>query len=154
MASSFSLDVSKWVEKAKGRADKVVRSVCLDLHTQIVMKSPVGNPDKWKRPVKGYVGGRFRNNWFPGVGTRPTATTEQRDPSGNASIARMGALLPGIHAGDVVYTANNLPYAMRLELGPPSPWSKQAPQGMVRVTVENYPGIVANAVAAAKSEKP
>jgi hypothetical protein len=150
MASSFSLDVSKWVEKAKGRADDVVRRVALELHTQIVMKSPVGNPSLWKHPVKGYVGGRFRNNWFPGVGTRSNSTTEQRDASGEGSINRMQLLLPGIHAGDVIFTTNNLPYSMRLETG----WSTQAPVGMVRVTVENYPGIVQQAVAEAKGAKP
>jgi hypothetical protein len=140
MASSFALDVSKWVEKAKGRSDVVVRKVALELHTQIVMKTPV---DK----------GRLINNWFPGIGTRPTASTEAVDKSGGQSNARMSALLPQIGAGQVIYTVNNLPYAYGLEVGDPR-YSQKAPQGMVRVTVENYPGIVQQAVAEAKSEKP
>lgn len=154
MSSSFALDVSKWVEKAKGRSDSVVRRVALELGQQIINKSPVGDPSKWKVPRKGYVGGRFRANWYMGVGVRPTQTNDQRDPGGEASKARIQSLLPSVYSGTVVYITNNLPYAMRLELGPPSPWSKQAPQGMVRTTVENYQGIVADAVAAAKSEKP
>jgi hypothetical protein len=150
MASSFALDVSKWVEKAKGRSDVVVRKVALELHTQIVMKSPVGNPSLWKQPRPGYVGGRFRNNWFPGVGTRSNSTTEQRDATGGQSVGRMQSLLPTIHAGDVIFTTNNLAYSMRLETG----WSTQAPVGMVRVAVENYPGVIEQAVAEAKGAKP
>lgn len=141
MASSFALDVSKWVEKAKGRADEVVRKVAFDMGKQIVDKSPVDT-------------GRFRGNWFMGVDVRPTVSTEDTDKTGEKATARMRLLGPQIFAGSVVYVTNNLPYAMRLELGPPVPWSKKAPQGMVRVTVENYPGVVQQAVAEAKSEKP
>jgi hypothetical protein len=137
MASSFSLDVSKWVEKAKGRADEVVRKVAFDLSAQIVNTSPVRL-------------GRFRGNWFMGVGTRPTVATADVDKDGSKTIARMQSLRPQIFAGSVIYTTNNLPYAMKLETG----YSKQAPLGMVRVTVENYPGVVEQAVAEAKSEKP
>jgi hypothetical protein len=137
MASSFSLDVSKWVDKAKGRADVVVRRVTFDMGAQIVNKSPVDT-------------GRFRGNWFMGVDVRPTVSTADMDKDGSKTVARMQSLSPQIFAGKVVYVTNNLPYAMRLETG----YSKQAPVGMVRVTVENYPGVVEQAVAEAKSEKP
>jgi hypothetical protein len=141
MASSFALDVSKWVEKAKGRADEVVRKVAFDMGAQIVGKSPVDT-------------GRFKGNWFMGVAVRPSVSTADIDKDGTKTIARMESLRPQIFAGSVVYITNNLPYAMRLELGPPTPWSKQAPQGMVRVTVENYPGVIEQAVAEAKGAKP
>jgi hypothetical protein len=141
MASSFALDVSKWVEKAKGRADEVVRKVAFDMGAQIVDKSPVKS-------------GRFKGNWFMGVAVRPSVSTADIDKDGSKTIARMESLRPQIFAGSVVYITNNLPYAMRLELGPPTPWSKQAPQGMVRVTVENYPGVIEQAVAEAKGAKP
>jgi len=36
--------------------------------------------------------------------------------------------------GDIVYLANNLPYAQRLEDG----WSQQAPEGMVKLTVQRF----------------
>jgi hypothetical protein len=137
MVSSFALDVSKWVEKAKGRADGVVRKVAFDMGAQIVDKSPVDT-------------GRFRGNWFMGVDVRPSVSTEDTDKTGEKTTARMKLLGPQIFAGSVVYVANNLAYSMKLETG----YSKKAPQGMVRVTVENYPGVVEQAVAEAKSEKP
>jgi hypothetical protein len=137
MASSFALDVSKWVEKAKGRADEVVRRVAFDLSAQIVLKSPVDT-------------GRFRGNWFMGVAVRPTVSTQDTDKDGSKAIARMRSLSPQIFAGSVIYTTNNLPYAMKLETG----YSKQAPLGMVRVAVENYPGVIEQAVAEAKGAKP
>jgi hypothetical protein len=45
-------------------------------------------------------------------------------------------------AGKVHFLTNNLPYALRLEYG----WSKQAPHGMVGVTVKEYQQIVDKAV--------
>jgi hypothetical protein len=36
--------------------------------------------------------------------------------------------------GEIIYLTNSLPYARRLEYG----WSKQAPAGMVRITVANF----------------
>lgn len=137
MASSFAFDVSKWVEKAKGRSDVVVRKVAFDMGAQIVYKSPVKS-------------GRFRGNWFMGVDVRPTVSTQDTDKDGSKTIARMQTLSPQIFAGAVVYVTNNLPYSLPLERGT----STQAPQGVVRVTVENYPGVVQQAVAEAKSEKP
>jgi hypothetical protein len=47
VAGSFSLDLSRFVEKAKGNADKVVRLTVLHLGKGIVEKSPVGNPELW-----------------------------------------------------------------------------------------------------------
>lgn len=134
---SFALDVSKWVEKAKERGDLVVRKVALDLGTSVVQLSPVKT-------------GRFRANWFPGIGTAPSQTTAEVDTSGGKSIARITGLQTSMFAGQVVYLSNSLAYAQKLESGS----SKQAPMGMVRVTVERFQGIVHDAVAEAKSEKP
>lgn len=45
--ADFSLDIRRWVEKVKGDMDLVVRKIAIDLHTRIVMRSPVGNPELW-----------------------------------------------------------------------------------------------------------
>ena len=42
-------------------------------------------------------------------------------------------------AGDVIYLTNNLPYAVPLEEG----YSKQAPAGMVALTVQDFQSVVA-----------
>jgi len=88
---------------------------------------------------KGYTGGRFRANWQIGVGTMNTTTTEDTDKSGSATLARIKGVADGLKAGQVVVISNSLPYAQRLEVG----WSKQAPQGMVRLTVADLPGLMA-----------
>jgi hypothetical protein len=137
MASSFALDVSKWVEKAKERGDVVLRKVALDIGQSVVQMSPVKT-------------GRFRANWYPGIGTAQLTTTAEVDTTGSKSIARITGLQQSMFAGQVVYLSNSLPYAQKLEGGS----SKQAPLGMVRVTVERFQGIVADAVNEAKSEKP
>lgn len=91
---------------------------------------------KMKAP-KGYVGGRFRGNWQTSVGEPITATIERIDPSGAASTADVIAHMGG--AGKVTYMTNNLPYAERLEY---EGWSKQAPAGMVRVSMARIDSIV------------
>jgi len=44
---SFALDLSKFIEKAQGNAEEVVRKVGIDMLAKVVDRSPVGNPDLW-----------------------------------------------------------------------------------------------------------
>lgn len=44
---SFSLDLSRFVEKAKGNAEQVVQKVAIDLISAVIDRSPVGNPELW-----------------------------------------------------------------------------------------------------------
>ena len=88
---------------------------------------------------KGYTGGRFRANWQIGIGSMDTSTTEDTDAGGSATIARLSAEAQGIKAGQVVFLSNSLPYAQRLEAG----WSKQAPSGLVALTIIDLPGLMA-----------
>lgn len=144
----FALDLSAWVKKAKGNMDGVVRKVVLDLGTRIVMRSPVGDGSHWKSPPPpGYIGGRFRANWQYGEATRPAGTLLAIDPKGNSTVTKLVAGVKPDAAGKIHWLTNNLPYAQRLEYG----WSKrQAPAGMVGITVTEYQTIVRNAVAAVR----
>lgn len=136
---SFALDLSKFAEKTKGKADMIVRKIVLDVGTALVMKSPVGDADYWIRPAPpGYVGGRYRANWQYGFGHYNVGTTEDVDPSGGQTInAIVGKVKPGA-AGHVHYLTNSLPYGPRLEDG----HSRQAPNGMVKLTVLEFNPIV------------
>lgn len=120
--SVFALEISRWVEKAKGNADKVVRQACFLAVQGVVMPSPVDT-------------GRFRANWMFGKGQINTDTSAPPDPSGSATLGRLQAQIGQAVTGDVIYITNSLPYAQRLEMG----WSKQAPAGMVRVTMADLP---------------
>lgn len=89
---------------------------------------------------KGYVGGRFRANWNTSVGAPDETTTDAVDPTGNKAKAGVMANMGG--AGTVTYLCNALPYGERLEF---EGWSKQAPAGMVRISMANVDGMVRDA---------
>lgn len=144
MAGSFSLQLQKFAEKAKANADLVVQKVTLDVARSVIERSPVGNPDTWKSPAPaGYVGGRFRANWMFGVGAVDTTTTEGVDKSGGATLSRLAAAIQATGAGGVTFVSNSLPYGPRLEY---EGWSKQAPAGVVRITVAEFQQYVNQAV--------
>lgn len=90
----------------------------------------------------GYVGGRFRGNWMFSIGAPDSTTTEEVDPSGAKSTARIVAGAIEFKAGDTCYITNSLGYAIPLEFG----HSTQAPGGMVRVTVARFQQIVTEAI--------
>jgi hypothetical protein len=91
---------------------------------------------------KGYVGGRFRGNWMFSIGAPDSTTTEEVDPSGAKSTARIVAGAIEFKAGDTCYITNSLGYAIPLEFG----HSTQAPGGMVRITVARFQQIVLEAI--------
>ncbi|HHA1312060.1 TPA: hypothetical protein ACOEEU_000259 [Enterobacter kobei] len=84
-----------------------------------------------KKP-EGYVGGRFKNNWYVGLDSQPTETNDTPDASGQGSNSRGLAVLEVFRVGQVnsIFFTNNLPYAPALENG----HSNQAPGGMVGLT--------------------
>lgn len=144
--TSFVADLSAFAEKAKGNMDKVVRKVVLDVGTSVVEKSPVGDGKFWKSPPPpGYVGGRFRGNWQYTFNAIPKGQTDTIDPSGSVSIGRISKGLGGkASVSGIHYISNNLPYAKRLEEG----WSyRQAPQGMVMLTVVEFQSLFKKAAA-------
>jgi len=81
---------------------------------------------------EGYVGGRFKNNWYVGFDSQPTESNDTPDASGQGSNSRGLAMLEVFRVGHVssIYFTNNLPYAAALENG----HSSQAPGGMVGLT--------------------
>jgi hypothetical protein len=118
--STFKLDISKFIDKTSKTADAQVRKICLDLVTGIVLKTPVDT-------------GRARANWFTSIGNPTDNITESTDASGSSTIAgSLGAISKA--PGNVLWITNNLPYIYRLEF---EGWSRQAPAGMVRVTVND-----------------
>lgn len=133
-AKSFALQIrQEWADKVDD-LEEATALIGLTAFRLIVQKSPVGNPSLWKKPVKGYVGGRFKGNWNSSIGEPDFTTTETVDPSGEATIARASAVLSGYGASDgfkPINISNGLPYAVRLEDG----YSGQAPGGMVALTI-------------------
>ncbi|QAY87223.1 hypothetical protein [Pseudomonas arsenicoxydans] len=91
---------------------------------------------------KDYVGGRFRGNWQFSIDTPADGVLDQIDPSGNVSVAVLRTQVQSLSIGQTAYLVNNLPYAVPLEYG----HSKQAPGGMVRITLARFQQIVDEAI--------
>lgn len=143
-ANSFSLDISRFVAKAKGNSRAVVRKVVLDVGTSMTIKTPVGDPTSWASPApEGYVGGRARGAWQYAKGAPETKEPGTIDESGQASLRRIAA---GVASGDAAaahYVTNSVPYIRPLEY---EGQSKQAPEGMVRLTILEFSRFVDRAV--------
>lgn len=123
--NKFTVDVSAWVEKAKGKADIVLRKSAIDLFSRVIRRSPVDT-------------GRFRNNWNVSIGAPASGITLEVDPSGSAALVKINETVADAKMGDTIFLVNALPYSVRLENG----WSKQAPAGMVGVSVLEWQSIV------------
>jgi hypothetical protein len=143
---SFSLDLAAFATKTNLKADAIVRDVVLAVDESLVEKSPVGNPELWANPgvaPKGYVGGRFRANWQYGENEVPEGElyTPIYGPFPDAaeSVSRETSKVNPQAGGKIHYLANNLPYAQALEDGHSA---KQAPAGVVGITVIEFEGIV------------
>lgn len=130
----FREDYARILEKAANKADLVVRQSALALQTGMVEKTAVDT-------------GRARANWTCGVGTMNTSTDATPDPSGATAIAATTVALEGWKPGQTIYLLNSLPYIRRLEHG----WSQQAPQGMVRLTVQDFQADIARKAAAIRN---
>lgn len=151
---SFADDLKAFADTVKARADAVIKMVVIEVDRSLVEKSPVGNAELWANPKNkppGYVGGRFRANWQYGENEIPEGELFDADagpyPSAAESIERVIASVEEHAGGKKHYLVNNLPYAQALEDGHSS---KQAPVGIVGITVIEFAEIVKAAAEEAK----
>lgn len=122
--NSFSLAIDHWVDEVirdGGTIDQAVRIIALELFTRVILRSPVDT-------------GRFRGNWQVMIGDVPDGVLDLTDPSGAATVSKATAEILKLRAGEIITLINNLDYSIRLEDG----HSKQAPGGMVKVTILEF----------------
>lgn len=120
-ARGFATQIDREFDGAMDQWNLIMRRTALDALTRIVLKTPVDT-------------GRARGNWFVQIGGAGDMVTETTDKAGGPTIALGDAVIGSYRQRDdlpVISIYNNLPYINRLEHG----WSKQAPNGMVSVTV-------------------
>lgn len=146
---SFTADLSKFAEKVKLNADQVFQRVCFQVFSRTVQRTPVDTA-------------RARTGWQTAANTMPSGS----DPGPRVSTRKAGARLSSppplsgedkgkivavtqtLKWGDTAYLINNVEYVQFLEYGTaPYGFSKQAPAGMVRVTLAEFQSHVAAAVA-------
>jgi hypothetical protein len=116
MAGSFAIDISKFAAKAKGDTRTIIRKITMEAFKRVILKTPVDT-------------GRARANWSIGEGT--TFSIMDTDKSGTATLRRTSEGVNAWECTGSIFLTNNLAYILPLEYG----HSKQAPGGMVRLTV-------------------
>jgi len=109
--------MSQIVARVNGHVDNKIRAATSEVFSNIIQMTPVDT-------------GRARGNWQCTIGSPFVG----QDDSGNVMKAQ--SVIPR-HAGSVVYLTNNVPYIGRLEY---DAHSRQAPNGMVRVSVALFEG--------------
>jgi hypothetical protein len=109
----FRANFAKRVKKSKDKSELFVKKLLTSIDARMVGMSPIDT-------------GRFKANWIVGNGAIDSSTFERfADVSHEPQINLIKV------NGQTIYITNSLPYASRLEYG----YSKQAPAGMVRVTL-------------------
>lgn len=149
MAETFTLEIAAFIEKAKSNIDQVIQKTAIDMLSQIIDRSPVGNPELWasnQKGPEGYVGGRFRANWQVTFNAPAANEINAIDPSGGATLQAGTALLMAFNSSArSIFIMNNVPYAHSIEYGHSG---KQAPAGVVRITVAEFQTYIDAAVRA------
>jgi len=116
---SFSIDLSRFKVKSEQQMKTVIQKITMEAFERVVLKTPVDT-------------GRARANWSPSIGA-PTAASypERMDKSGGVSIAAAQRAAFDWNCIGSIFLCNNVNYILPLEYGS----SRQAPAGMVRVTL-------------------
>ncbi len=127
---SFGEEIRKAVDKKyKPGYGQVVRASLIAVSSSIIKMTPVDT-------------GRARANWLPSIDTPKNGTTQ----SETVNFAAVTSTISD-SVGSVFYLTNNLRYIGDLEFGrffgPTAKvtgdgFSKQAPAGMVRVSIANF----------------
>lgn len=114
MAANFSLDLEQFSKQLSTDLSNLTRKFALNLWGNITRRTPVDT-------------GRARGSWFVTINT-PSEKVREKIAKGKVLPA---PAIPTIKASTHFFITNNLPYIKRLEYG----YSKQAPYGMVRVSL-------------------
>jgi len=151
--AQWTMDLNKYCEKKKTEFKEVRKAYAFALYSSIVKKTPVDT-------------GRARGNWNITVGHDDTTSSERKTPQFKSPDQ-----MPKVEGDETIYISNNLPYITTLEYGgypnPPKKgtynkktktyeirsqngYSKQAPEGMVGVTLANNEAIFNSAVRSVK----
>ena len=127
---SFSDALAKFNKLTDDKVDAAMRKIGLSVFRRIIVRTPVDT-------------GRARGNWQASFGQPRGDTIDRNDKSGtlavSAAIASAASWKPATDGS--FFITNNLPYIGRLENG----YSRQAPAGMVAITVTEFAGLVQDA---------
>lgn len=145
-ALEFNADLRRFANRLDAEVDKVVRKVALDIFAGVVRRTPVAT-------------GALRASWQIGVNQ---VSSDRVNVTGNLTPAAASTIankevdkIGNAGAGDVINITNNQPYAIVVEYGlfkgqgpkiTSEGYSKQAPAGMLRITIAEVERGIRNAL--------
>jgi hypothetical protein len=115
----FRRDLDRVLIKILGRSHRFKQALTLEALRRLVLRTPVDT-------------GRARGSWQVTSGHPATSSPIGVDPSGSATIGKGATAAAELTPGEDAFICSNLVYMPELERG----HSKQAPAGIVAVTVE------------------
>lgn len=148
MESNHSAELkAAYDKKVLGLLTTIVKKTALSVDRELVLETPVGNPDLWKNAAPaGYVGGRARSNWLASINSPRTDAGAQTTRKGSDTVN--SKLVNFKIATDTIFITNNVPYIGELNNG----HSTQAASGFIdaiiarnRRKAAQVKGIVTNA---------
>jgi hypothetical protein len=133
MATAFAAAVRRFATGKPERIELAVKKTAIDMFGRVVLRTAVDT-------------GLARGSWSFSEGG-PRRGYRGLDPGGGGTVGRIAAGVNGARMGDGTewWLTNTVPYIERLENG----WSRQAPAGMVKITVREFSGAFERIVAAA-----
>lgn len=114
--SEFTLAFDKAIRETEEDVEKVFRGTAFAMFSKIISLTPLDT-------------GRLRGNWQTTLNKPAKSEVVDGNPTSEALSVTKQANIK-----DAVFMANNLPYAGVIEEGS----STQAPQGMVKITVDKF----------------
>lgn len=126
--TSFSEQIKAFTAKVEVAANNSARNIIGDIADELIFRTPVDT-------------GRARANWQLGVNAiNKKVNLNTFDPEGDATSNKLYSLIPKNVLGLSIYIANSVPYIYDLENGR----SKQAPNGMIKLTQIRFRQIIKN----------
>lgn len=119
----FAADLKRIADKNKQTLEQVYRVIMNDMANSMILMSPVDE-------------GTFKANWLADVGKADFSFNATRTNVEYVN-GRLTAKLSELTTQQDFFFTNSMPYAERLENG----YSDFAPNGMVKVTINNFQSI-------------
>lgn len=112
-AQQFVVDIRRFREATTKQIETLVKATALELFGKIIVRNPVDT-------------GYSRASWFASL------NEEKPQQWGHGSMAQIALVVSQYRVGDTIFFYNGAKYILKLEYG----HSKQAPEGMVRLTLQ------------------
>ncbi len=129
LEGSFAAQLQAFGELVQKEADEVFQIVATEVGQSVINLTPVDT-------------GRALSNWNAGINAPDDVYRETEDPLDDRTSARLAAEFGALKFGDTAFITNATPHIPFLEYGS----SKQAPNGMTRITLARFNNIVQDAV--------